>query len=79
MELSFLFLDQVLEGIFNPNGDDALTSIKSLLRHPLFAEVSLREDLTDVSGPLSSGEKDLLKLAKKGGGGAHAVMLSSQI
>jgi len=60
---------EVLEGIFNPNGDDALTSIKSLLRHPLFAEVSLREDLTDVSGPLSSGEKDLLKLAKKGGGG----------
>lgn len=53
---------EVLEGIFGGQ----LTSVKELLRHPLFADVVPKEDLTDVSPPLSSTEKDLLKSAKKG-------------
>ena len=52
----------MLEGIFGGQ----LTSVKELLRHPLFADVVPKEDLTDVSPPLSSTEKDLLKSAKKG-------------
>jgi len=61
-------VSEVLQGIFNVRAEEGgLTSVKALIQHPLF-QVTLKEDLTDVSGPLSATEKEMLKLAKKGGG-----------